>query len=411
MDNIIMTIGGVFFLVLFSFLLFVFVVYLISLFKKTVQEDFQPAVTIMIPAYNEEKNIKKCLDSVFGSGYPKEKMEVLVIDDGSTDKTREIASKYDITLLKQDHKGKSEAMNLATKHAKHDFLLTIDADSILEKDCITLMVRPLLDETIGATTGTSKVQNTNTIWAIFQNIEYHYNNLIRRSFTQVFKNGIWFFGALACYRKSVIEKIGYFKTDTLSEDMDIALEIHKAGHRTLHVHNAHCLTIVPETLKALYNQRKRWWMGVLQALIKNKNISKRNPSIAFLYINQFWWSIYALISLPLILYQVNYWLPYNTQSFSALFGYLFRWFSLAGPFYVLYKIPVWGINFYSVFGVLSGLISAILIIASIKMFKDNLSVKNLFALFFYFPYTIVLNIMITLSLLTHSYGKKRYFIR
>jgi len=90
---------------------------------------------------------------------------------------------------------------------------------------------------------------------------------------------------------------------------------------------------------------------------------------------------------------------------------LFRWFSLAGPFYVIYKIPEWGLNFYNFFGVFAGIISAFLILVSIKTFKDQLSLKNIFALFFYFPYTIVLNMMISLSLISYSFSKKRFFIR
>lgn len=409
-----MTLCSILFVILFSFLMFVFIVFLISKFTKKQLMDFEPNISVIIPAYNEEKNIAACIDSVYTTDYPLSKIEVIVADDGSTDNTLEILREYsNITVLKQAHKGKSAALNLAVKHAKNDFVLCIDADSTLDRDCVGELVKPLANPKIGATTGTSKVKNISNIWTIFQNIEYHYNNLIRKSFSSVFKNGIWFFGALACYRKSVLKKIGYFKKDTLTEDMDIALEIHTAGYRTIHVHNAFCYTIVPSTLKELYAQRSRWWIGVLQALKKNKQLFsyKENPSILFLYINQYWWSFYAILSFPVIIYQVNYWLPYNTATFSALFGYLFRWFSLAGPFYVIYKIPEWGLNFYNFFGVFSGIISAILIVASIKTFKDRINLRNTFAIFFYFPYTIVLNMIISLSLITHIFSKKRYFIR
>ena len=389
MKELIMTISSTLFLVLFAFLMFVFIVYLLSTLAKRKYPDFAPKISVLIPAYNEEKNIKSTLDSVYEQDYPKEKIEVIAIDDGSTDSTLEIMESYKdkgLIILNQNHKGKSEALNLGTKHSKNEFIVSIDADSVLDRNCIRELVKPLADKGVGATTGTSKVKNNTNILTLFQNIEYHYNNLIRKSFSSVFKNGIWFFGALACYRKSVLKKIGYFKTDTLTEDMDIALEIHRQGLRTIHVDNAFCLTIVPSTIKSLYSQRARWWMGVLQSLKKNRELFsiKSCPSILFLYINQFWWSFYALLSLPVIIYQVNYWLPYNTETFSMLFGYLFRWFSLAGPFYVIYKIPEWGLNYNNFFGVFSGIISAFLIIASIKMFNDRLNLKNFLALFFYF---------------------------
>lgn len=413
-ENLIMNLSSVLFLILFSFLLFVFLIFVISWFTKKRQMAFEPNISIIIPAYNEEKNIPKCVDSIYNSDYRSSKIEVIVVDDGSTDNTLSALRKYKgVKVLKQDHKGKSDALNLGLKHSKNGFVVSIDADSTLDRNCIRELVKPLIDPKIGATTGTSKVKNIKNIWAVFQNIEYHYNNLIRKSFSSVFGNGIWFFGALACYRKSVIEKIGFFKKDTLTEDMDIALEIYKAGYKTFHVYNAYCSTIVPSTLKELYSQRARWWMGVLQSLIKNKNLfsSKSCPSILFLFINQFWWSFYAILSLPVIIYQVMYWLPYNTANFFAFSGYIFRWFSLSGPFYVIYKIPEWGLDFYNSFGVFSGIISAVLIVASIKIFEDRVNFKNSFALFFYFPYTIILNIIISIGIISHLYTKKRYFIR
>jgi len=409
-----MTLGGLFFGILFSFLMFVFLIFLISRFIKRSSVNFEPNVSIIIPAYNEEANISKCLDSVFDLDYPKDKTEVIVVDDGSTDRTLNIINNYKmVKILKQNHKGKSEALNLGTKSALYDFILTLDADTIVDKDCLKEIVKPFADKNVGATTGNSKVRNRNTLTGIFQNIEYHYNNLIRNSFSVVFNNGIWFFGALACYRKSVLKKIGYFKTDTLTEDMDIALEIKKAGYKTLNVYTACGHTIVPSTFKELYSQRSRWWVGVLQSLVKNKELfsHKSSPSILFLFVNQFWWSFYAFLSLPVILYQVNYWLPYNSQSYISLFSYLFRWFTLTGPFYVIYKIPEWGISFYSIFGVISGIISTILIVAAIRMFRDRLNFKNLFAIFFYFPYTIFLNMIIFLSLIKVKSLKNRFFIR
>ncbi len=414
MKEFIMALCGVLFMVLFSFLMFVFVVFVVSRFKKKDYSHFEPKVSVIIPAYNEEKNIKQCIESIKDSKYPKEKIEIIVVDDGSTDNTIDAVKGFkDVKILQQNHGGKSEALNLGTSKASYDFILSIDADTIIDKNCIKEIVKPLKDKRVGATTGVSKVRNTKKMIGIFQNIEYHYNNLIRNSFSKMFNNGIWFFGALACYRKSTLKKIGFFKKDTLTEDMDTALEIKKADYTTINVHSAMGYTIAPKNLKELYHQRARWWIGVLQSLVKNKKLFsyKSSPAILFLFINQFWWTFYSFLSLPAILFQVNYWLPYNTGSFMALSGYLFRWFSLLGPIYVIYKIPVWGISYYSFFGVLSGVISTVLIVAAIRMFKDKLHIKNIFAIFFYFPYTIVLNMIILISLLRFSFWENKFFIR
>lgn len=409
-----MVFGMFFFFILFAFLLFVFFVYLTSIFMKRSFPNFEPGISVIIPAYNEESNIRSCLESVFASNYPKNKLEVIVVDDGSTDKTVEIVEQFsNVKLLKQNHLGKSNALTYGTKKSNNDYVLCIDADTIISSDCIKEIVKPLFNPKIAAATGVSTVRNTNSLLGKFQTIEYHYNNLIRHSFSVVFNNGIWFFGALSCYKKKVLKEIGYFKSDTLTEDMDIALEIKNAGYKTYSVKNAVGATIVPTTLAAFYKQRSRWWMGVLQSLVKNKKLftTKSSPAILFLYVNQFWWSFYAFLSLPLIIYQIYYWLPYNTATSLDLFGYLFRWFTLSGPFYVIYKIPVWGISFYGFFGVLSGIISTIMIVASIYLYKDKLRISNMMAIFFYFPYTILLNLVIFISVLHFRWFKTKYFLK
>lgn len=412
-----MVFGTWIFFILFAFLIVISISVVISLFKKEHYPDYEPCVSIVIPCYNEEKNIIGCLDSVYTFDYPKEKTEVIVVDDGSTDKTPEILKEYqkkhnNLSIVHGKHEGKSSSLNLGVKKAKFDFILTVDADTIVEKESLKKLMRPFLDKSVGATNGSCVAKNSNSIIAVFQKLEYHYNNLVRRSFSVLFKNGIWFFGAFACYRKSVLEKIGYFKKDTMTEDMDTAMEIYSAGYRTINVHDALGHTIVPSSMKHFFKQRMRWWIGALQTLKKNKTLFSRksSPSIIFLFISQYWWSFYAFISFFLIAYQVYYWLPYNTDSLMALFMYLFRWFSLAGPFYVLYKIPVWGVSWYNIFGVLSGVISVVLIVKSVYMFKDKLSIKNILGIFFYFPYTIILNTVIIVSLIKIIFLNKSYFI-
>ena len=403
--------------ILFAFLVFISLVFLISRFKlfdQKIYSDYEPNVSIIIPTYNEENNIANCLASILSLNYPRKKIEIIVTDDGSKDRTAKIIQEYkNVKLLTQNHLGKSEALNNGIKKSSHEYILTVDADVILDKDSLKEMLKPFQDPDVGATTGNSTVKNNNTLIGIFQDIEYHYNNLIRNSFSSAFNSGIWFFGAFACYRKSVLKKLGYFSKNSLTEDIDIDLKIKKLGYKTINAHKAWCETIVPINLKELYGQRYRWWIGALQSLIKNNSLilkhkHYKNPSTLFLFFNQFWWSIYAFISIPLTAYQINYWFPQSGIADSV--SYLFRWFTLSGPFYVLYKIPEGWLSIYNVFGVLSGLISAALIISAVLIFKGKLSLKNIFAIFFYFPYTIVLNTFIILSIITSFFSKKRYFI-
>ena len=415
MQNMIMFFSGIVFAVLFLFLTYSFLIYIISwfIFKKI--RKFSPHVSVVIPAYNEEDNIKECLECVLASSYPKDKLEIIVVDDGSKDSTREIVRSFGrIRLLRQRHVGKVAALNYGAKAAKHDFVVTIDADTNIDKDCVAELVKPFRNPKVGATTGNNRVKNRNTIIGMFQNVEYHYNNLIRSSFAKVFANdSIWFSGSMACYRKKALAHIMYFKKDTMAEDQDVALELKARNYVIVNTPSAFGYTVVPSSIATLYRQRARWSIGTTQAINKNKKLlskKMRHPTL-FLYISHMWWSIYAFLSLPLIIYQINYWLPYNSQSILSLAGYFIRWFTIFGPIYVIYKIPEWGISAYTIFGVMSGLITFFMCISAVLAFKDNINWKNLIVILLYFPFTIVLNTFILISLLSHRFWMKAHYVK
>ena len=404
-----MVIGMVVFFVLFAFLCSVTLVIVLAQFTRKTYPSYEPTVSIIIPTYNEEKTIARCLESINTSHYSKEKLDIIVVDDGSTDGTLAEVQKFSsVRIVHQGHHGKVEALNTGLKESRYDIILTLDADTLLHAACIKNIVLPLQDPTIAASSGSCRVANNVNILTMFQNIEYHYNNLIRQSFSRVFLTGIWFFGALACYKKSAVLSVGGFKKDTQTEDADIALEFHRAGYRTMTLPSALGFTTVPITFSGFITQRKRWWSGVLQSLGKNKGAwTSHSPPILFLFVNQYWWSVYAFLSLPLLLYQIHYWFP--TGGFIEISSYLIRWFTVAGPFYVLYKLPVWGLSYYNIFGVLAGVVSFSLMIIAPFFFKDTLSLKNIIGVIFYFPYTIFLNAVICLSFLHKT--KRVYFIK
>jgi cellulose synthase/poly-beta-1,6-N-acetylglucosamine synthase-like glycosyltransferase len=425
MADTIMFAGGFVFLALFSVMAFTFVLSLISLFIRKTYPDYKPNVSIIIPCYNEEKNIIKCIDALLDSDYPKEKTELIVVDDGSTDSTINVLREYrqkeyqgkkgfaDFKIAKSSHKGKSEALNAGIKLAKNEIVFCVDADTIVSKDTLFKMARPFSDEKVGATNGSCIVRNRKNILGMFQTMEYHFNNLIKKSFSDIFGTSIWLFGAFACYRKNIIEKIGSFKKDSLTEDMDIMLELNAAGYKTVNVHDAFGKVHAPDSFHDFFRQRTRWWIGGLQALFKHRKLFsfKSRVPVIFLFLNQYWWSFYAFLSIPLIAYQYNYWLGSNIGSFYDWFMYTFKWFSAIGPFNVIYHIPEWGINFYSIFGVIAGLMMTIMLFSSALLFKEKNWILLLVAVLFYFPYTILLNTIILISSIRAIFLKDSYFIR
>ncbi len=399
--------ASVFFFILFAFLLFIFGVFIRSIFSKPrIYTEETPFVSVVIPVYNGEKDIVKCIRSVKANKYANK--EIIVVDDGSTDGTWELLEEEDIIRFKIPHLGKVEALNYGVDKSKGDLILTIDADTFVRNNFVEKMVLPFSDKSVAATSGAVLVKNKKGLSGMFQNIEYHQNNLIRRSFSKVFSTGIWFFGCMACYRKSSLLSVGRFPKDTLTEDMDIAMVMKQRGYKTINVHDAIGYTNVPTDLFGLFRQRSRWWTGGLQALIKNRQMFsfRSNPSILFLFFNHFWWAFYSFFSLPFFIYQIHYWWPET-----GIFMYLFRWFSLLGPIYVIYKIPAGWLNAYNFFGVMSGLISVIMISTAIALYKDKFNWRNVLAIFFYFPYTIILNLIMAVSVIRAFMQKENYFIK
>lgn len=353
--------------------------------------DFTPPVSVVIPAYNEGRRIGTCLEAIFSSEYPGD-VEVIVVDDGSTDNTIAIARKHPCTVLKGNHEGKVAALNRGVSHARHDFVLTIDADTFLEKNTIKEIVLPFKNSEIGAVSGLTNVQNNKGIWGAFQSVEYPYISFLREVFSSLFRVTPGICGAFTCFKKSVLQKIGGFKKNTASEDFDIPFHIVKAGYGIAFAPRAVSYTIVPSTFASLFKQRIRWIRGITQSIIGHRGFLKgRKLSVNYLLGAQMFWFLYAFFALPLMLFHIVYWLPANSATLFDLSFYLFRWMSLAGVVYMIYMIPQWGVNWVYMFGVLAGIISSLFFLLSIIRY-DKLRLGNVLAIFFFFPYTLVMSV-------------------
>jgi cellulose synthase/poly-beta-1,6-N-acetylglucosamine synthase-like glycosyltransferase len=403
-EDLIMNLGMIIFFLVFIILLTILIIFLKSLRVIETKKKFHPGISVLIPAYNEEKVIRRTLRTVLKSNY--NNFEVILIDDGSTDKTASIAKKFNIKIVNGKHNGKSESLNLGMKFAKFDFIVSLDADTLVDRNFLKEIINPFSDETVGATNGMAFIKPSRII-EHFQAVEFYFNNLIRDSFSKVFNNGIWFFGAAACFRKSLLKKLDGFSTKVLTEDMDISLRIFEHGFKVITVENAHYHTRAANNLKELFVQRMRWFFGGLQCMTKHKKLlRKKSFAVKYLFFNQWFWALFSIIIIPLVIYEVNFWMP---SGFLNIFSYLFRWFSFLGPVYVLYMLPVWGLNFINIFGVSAGIITTILILSSIIKFKGKINLSKLLVVFFYFPYTLVLNAILVSAVFKHGFSKKKYF--
>lgn len=247
---------------------------LLHYFQKKKSASYTPTVSIIIPAYNEEKVIGKTILSVAKSIYPH--FEIVVVDDGSKDTTYEVArnlsTEYkNIQVFKKENGGKSSAINFGIQHTKNEIIIVIDADTVFAQDTVGTLCKHFAESHIGAVAGNVKVGNRNTIITKWQAIEYITSqNLDRRAFDLL--NAITVVpGAIGAWRRSVLLEVGGFKHDTLAEDADVTMSILRLGYHIKNDPFAHAFTEAPDTVKGFLKQRFRWTFGTLQVAWKHKD--------------------------------------------------------------------------------------------------------------------------------------------
>jgi len=242
--------------------------------KRYKQWDKTPPVSIIIPAYNKASLIRKTILSSLSTDYPEK--EVIVVDDGSDDGTGEICSRFakkkKIRLITHSRNlGKAAALNTGVKAARNGIIVTVDADSFPKKDSLRKLVKYFADPKIGAVAGTIKVAKSKAVLTVYQSLEYISQGFQR--LCQGFIDAIMVApGPLTAYRKDALVKAGYFESDTVVEDFDMTIKIHKAGYSVASEKKAEAFTIAPNTLKQWKAQRVRWARGGIQIFKKHFDV-------------------------------------------------------------------------------------------------------------------------------------------
>jgi len=253
---------------------------------------FVPKVSVLVPAYNEARVIQRTIQSLLDQAY--DHLEVLVIDDGSSDDTSAVARLASndprLRVLSQANAGKATALNFGIAQATGDVLVVIDADTLLEPNAIRYLVQPLADDRVGAVAGNAKVGNRVNLVTRWQAVEYVTSqNLDRRAFVML--NCITVVpGAIGAWRRSALHDVGGFRCDTLAEDQDLTLTLLRAGHRVALADRAIALTEAPETFDALLRQRFRWSFGTLQCAWKHRSalLNPKNGALGLVGLPNIW---------------------------------------------------------------------------------------------------------------------------
>ncbi|MBI2651363.1 glycosyltransferase family 2 protein [Candidatus Woesearchaeota archaeon] len=339
-----------------------------------------PKVSIILPAYNEESEIENSIVSLTSIDYPKELLEVIVVNDGSTDKTTEIVKKYAdgkkiILIDNEKNKGKAACLNQGILLANGEYIACMDADSVVPKGILKKTLPYFKNAKIGAVTVSVEVTNPKNFLQRIIQIEY---NLGLSLFLKVFS----FFdcihvtpGPFSIYRKTLLDKIKGFDEKNITEDLEIAYRIHKSGYKIGNCMDTSVRTVTPNNLKGLYRQRRRWYSGALLTLWQHKDILFKRKAGIFGYFIPF---NYALITLGLGLFLLSLYL-----TLSNIINHIFLYSLTNFNFFSNWSFEDFdflAVSIFLFFG-LSGILSMILLlIFGLNSLKN--SPKKRFSMFF-----------------------------
>ncbi|PIN96714.1 hypothetical protein COU56_00075, partial [Candidatus Pacearchaeota archaeon CG10_big_fil_rev_8_21_14_0_10_31_9] len=241
-------------------------------------------VSVLIPAYNEEDSIGGTVKSILDLDY-KNIIEIIIINDGSKDKTKEIAlsleKKYDnVILFDKVNSGKADSLNQAIKIAKGELIVVVDADSYPSKDSFQKMIGFFDDLKVGAVTTRIFVREPKTFIQKLQSIEYRVIAFSRKLLG--FLDAIYVTpGPLAIYRKSALEKIGGFDPKNITEDIEVTWHLTFEGYKVKMSLDPYVTTVSPNKFKAWFKQRIRWNIGGMQTISKYKKYFFRKGMLGF----------------------------------------------------------------------------------------------------------------------------------
>ena len=254
---------------------------------KEAQSNFNPRVAVLIPSYNEEKVIVRTIRSVLHSDY--ENLRVIVIDDGSKDRTAEMAREAyvkeiaagRVTVLEKPNGGKAAALNYALNFVDEPYYVGIDADTVIANDAISKLISHFEDTGIGAVAGNAKVGNRVNLWTRWQALEYITSQNFERRALDLFHVVTVVPGAIGAWCTEAVKKAGGYPENTVAEDADLTMSLLEQGLKVVYEDRALAFTEAPINAKGLMRQRFRWSFGTLQAVWKHRAAFTKNKAMGF----------------------------------------------------------------------------------------------------------------------------------
>lgn len=290
-----------------------------------------PMISFIVPAYNEEKCIERTLESLLDIDYPK--YEIIVVDDGSHDSTYVLARRFarrGVKVVQRPNGGKARALNLGLFFAKGEIIVTVDADSLVARDSLMELVRLFADPQVMAVAGNVKVLNRVNLLTRLQALEYVRDiNIVRRAF-DVFGATMVVPGVLGAFRRPVLDDVGSYDPDTVTEDFDTTVKVLKAGSVVQATTFAEGYTEAPEKLGDLYRQRRRWYAGILQTIYKHGDVLRNPRRFGFLSGVGFPYILMSIVFVPIVGF-----IALASGVIAALTGELYQFLTILAFFVLL----------------------------------------------------------------------------
>lgn len=313
--------------------------------KNTFMKDYYVPVSIIVPAYNEEVTVVETVKSLLALEYPL--YEILVVDDGSKDTTsaklieafdmKKISrpihrkvncqpeefvyetnlQKVPLTLIRKKNGGKADALNMGVNACRYPYFICMDADSVLQYDSLSKIVKPVLENSnVVAVGGAVRPANSvhlkdgrvidyhipKNLLACMQMLEYDRSFLASRILFDKFNGSLIISGAFGLFKKDVVIAVGGYDKNTMGEDMELVVNLHNycitndLPYSIKYATDAICWSQVPESLNDLRKQRRRWHLGLFQAMGKHKKMFFNRKFGAVSFISYFYFLIYELFS-------------------------------------------------------------------------------------------------------------------
>lgn len=253
--------------------------------------EFLPPVTVLVPAYDEEGVILASLAAVLGSDHPD--LRVIVIDDGSRDRTAALVEgAYGgdprVRLLRQPNQGKWRALDNAYALVETEFVVAIDADTLIAPDAVRLILQPFRDPAVGAAAGMVRVGNRGRLLTALQALEYVTAQNIERRAAEWLNGMMVVPGAIGAWRVAAVRSAGLYSGQTLTEDADLTVAVLRAGYRVVFEERAVSVTEVPQTLRHFLRQRLRWTFGMMQTAWKHRRATREGRPVGLVSIPDLW---------------------------------------------------------------------------------------------------------------------------